>query len=504
MREALRKGVRPNFRTADGMGLSEADAEKMRESGFGALLAAPGDELIAGQSAVLLARTAAARDQVLVPVVWQHAAFDATGGGYPSTLMGYMAALRQLFLDANRHALQRQRVADGIRGPRPPHDPDLEALMPVLAGKQILACEAQTDRDIRRWLRLAQEFDLRLAITGGRDAWQTADRLQAAKAPVILTLDWGDEAQDPKDQKGDEDEQDAGKESAESDDKDDGGNNEDEEDGAEPSDSGLDFDYSEPEGVLMEKRRRWEERRDCAMRLAEAGIPFAFGSAGESPKELLGRVRTLVEEGLDEDVALAALTSQAAEIFGLQGELGSLEAGGNATLCLWTGDPLDTKSQVRWAFVDGFRYEYEVKASKEGDGPAEGVDLSGSWTLTYLDEDGEAPVYLTLEMDDEGAVSGEAKATNPQDQSEMSSEVEGLVDGEAFEFSLSFVVGDLEVDVIIEGEWNDGSLKGNQTLRFSGQEVKSKFVAEKDPKQRAGNQTKNQAVSARNQRQVQR
>ncbi len=496
MRAARRKGIRPTFRAADGLKLTDDAAEAMRKSGFGAQLAAPAKEMIGGHSAVVLARNAAARDQVIQAKVFQHAAFNASGSGYPSTLMGYMAALRQVFLDARHHAGMNARRAAGEAGPRPPYDPDLDALLPVLEGKQLLVCEAESDRDVRRWLRLAEEFGLQTAIAGGRDAWQAADRLLAAKVPVVLTLNWGDEVKDPEADQSEEavdeepeggadadeatdqgsSEAGAGDGSETPEDEDEAGETEAEDAESEPAAPPLDFDYSEPMAVQLEKRAEWLRSRDCAMRLAEAGVPFVFGSGGESSKDLLKKVRTLVAEGLPKTTAIAALTSASAAWMGVEDELGSLEPGRSATLCLWTADPFEDKSQVRWAFVDGYHYEYEAEQVGNGEGPGEGVDLTGTWSVKDPDSDDDEPMAFVLEMDKAGAVTGSVKTANPMDGSPLESTVTGTVSGKDFELEMTFAVDSMQVDVKLKGKWMQGKLKGTRTLRFGGQEQESKFV----------------------------
>ncbi|MFT7680152.1 MAG: imidazolonepropionase-like amidohydrolase [Planctomycetota bacterium] len=481
MRQAGRKGVRASYLVADDLELADDVAEKFRKSGFGVLLAAPHGELMAGQSAVILARNAAARDQILRSRMFQHTAFRASGSGYPSTLMGYHAALRQLFLDAARHALLQEREAAGKSGPRAPYDKNLEQVQQTLRGKQLLVCEAESDRDVRRWMRLAEEFKFNMSIAGGRDAWQAADQLAAAGVPVLLTLNWGDEVKDPaekdkkkKDKKKDEKEDEpAEAESA------DEGEAADEE--ALEVETPMDFDYQEPRAVLDARRVLWEERRDGALILDKAGVTLAFGSGGDSSKDLLERVRTLVEQGFPREKALAALTSGGASLLGVSDELGSLQAGYSATLCLWTGDPLAEKSQVRWAFVDGFLYEYEVKEIKDAEGPDDGVDLSGVWVVEDKDSEDGQPMTLTISMDEDGVISGKVAATNPMDGSAISADVSGTVSGKSFEIKMTFVVGGMQVDLVLDGKLKSGSLSGSQTLRFGGQEQESRFEGERKP-----------------------
>ena len=59
--------------------------------------------------------------------------------------------------------------------------------------------------------------------------------------------------------------------------------------------------------------------------------------------------------------ALRAVTINPARIIGVDDRLGSLAAGKDADLVIWSGDPLDVMSRAERAFVDGreiYRYDY--------------------------------------------------------------------------------------------------------------------------------------------------
>jgi imidazolonepropionase-like amidohydrolase len=74
----------------------------------------------------------------------------------------------------------------------------------------------------------------------------------------------------------------------------------------------------------------------------------------------------VVKEGLDRQTALRAVTINPARIIGVADRLGSLEAGKDADLVLWSGDPLDVMSRAEVAYVAGrevYRYDY---AQREG------------------------------------------------------------------------------------------------------------------------------------------
>ena len=54
------------------------------------------------------------------------------------------------------------------------------------------------------------------------------------------------------------------------------------------------WEYAGPTAAHLDRRLRWEEGRDCALRLQEAGVEFAFGSGRGKPADLVKHVPTLV------------------------------------------------------------------------------------------------------------------------------------------------------------------------------------------------------------------
>jgi imidazolonepropionase-like amidohydrolase len=483
MREANRKGIQPSFRAADILAITEDDVKTYHESGFAALLSSPRGQILAGSSTLASARDAAMRDLIISGKVFQHAAFNAGGSGYPGTLMGYMAQFRQLMLDAQRHTMLLERFAAGRPGPRPAHDADLLAAGELLAGQQLVVCEAETARDIRRWMKLADEFQIGIAISGGRDAWKLADELAARKIPVFLTLNWGEEAKDPdKDEEDEEDEEDKPEEpeaEPETGDEDEGEVADHDEDESEEE---VSWEYEEPIGILREKRRLWEQRQSTAQVLSDAGVTILFCSGTRKPSDLLKNVRTLVENGFDRDAALNALTTTPASVLGVERHYGQLTPGSGAAIALWTRDPLEKKAQVAWLIADGYPHEFEVKASGGSGAPAKGVDLTGTWTIAS-DDEGSEPSTATLTMSEDGKLTGTLETTRMGN--DITAEVDGSVSGKKITFDAPFTVGaGFEVELAIEGEWADDAWSGTTTIQLAGREIVSNITATRVPNKR--------------------
>src|SRR5207249_555406 len=114
-----------------------------------------------------------------------------------------------------------------------------------------------------------------------------------------------------------------------------------------------------PASVVKERRRVWQERIANAARLREAGVRFAFTTQGErTPTAIWPDLRRAVEAGLPKEAALRALTLDAARIFGVERQMGTVEAGKIANLVVMSGDFTDAQSQVRHLFVERRKYDF--------------------------------------------------------------------------------------------------------------------------------------------------
>ena len=98
------------------------------------------------------------------------------------------------------------------------------------------------------------------------------------------------------------------------------------------------------------------ERINTAAELVKAGVEVAFAPMSDSPEALQGclfRVAELVKFGLPREAALRAVTIVPAAIAGIDKRVGSIEAGKDADLLLFSGDPLSTQSRLREVYING-------------------------------------------------------------------------------------------------------------------------------------------------------
>jgi len=212
----------------------------------------------------------------------------------PSTRLGTAAVIRDALVKARNYLDKLDRGDDGEP---PERDLRWEALGLVLSGEIPWRQHCHRADDIATALRLADEFGYRLVIDHGTEAVLLADRLAERGVPVLI-------------------------------------------------------------GPLLTSRSKVELRnRSLANpgRLAAAGVELGIITDHPVvPIHLLAVQAALaVREGLDPAAALRAVTLTPARVLGLDDRLGSLEPGKHATLCVWSGDPLDARSRVETAWIEG-------------------------------------------------------------------------------------------------------------------------------------------------------
>jgi imidazolonepropionase-like amidohydrolase len=327
-----RKGLTPEFTVASAL-RDEEQAANWRKLGFTAHLVAPEGGMLTGQSALVSLSGLPSRETVIRSAVAQHGAFrPVAGADYPRSRMGEVAHVRQFFLDAGYNQRQwRAFEANGMSGRQPPQDAALAALIPVLDQKQPLIFEADTADAIQRVLDFADEFHLRPIIFGGRDAWKVAATLKSRNVPVILRLVFEEPNQDR--------------------------------------------EKDLPQRVRDDRRYKERQEQLNALALYKAGVKFSFSTAGQTSDKPWDKFHdNLVKAialGLPADAALAALTTDAAEILGVASQLGRIEKGRPAHLVLMNGKFENASTQVRDLIADGVRFEFETKLADAKDKPAD-------------------------------------------------------------------------------------------------------------------------------------
>lgn len=198
--------------------------------------------------------------------------------------------------------LDSARTASGDET-TPEYQPEMAALLPVVRGERVLLVEANAAADIVKALEWLDGKGVRAVLTGVAEGWRVADKIAAAGYAALVG----------------------------------------------------------PVLALPTRRSdRYTRAFENAGLLAEAGVLVAIRSEEEE------NVRNLpfhagfaaaygAESGFDRAAALAAVTINPARIFGVDGRLGSIEAGKEATLFVADGDPFEASTRVTALFIRGDR-----------------------------------------------------------------------------------------------------------------------------------------------------
>jgi imidazolonepropionase-like amidohydrolase len=420
----------PSVSAADHVRPGGTTVEDARAVGITSALTSPRQGIFPGQSALInLAGDETSKLVLRAPVALTVQFTTSAGffGVFPNSLMGSVAFIRQSFYDADRYRDELDRFNRVKRGvTRPEYDRKLAALQPALRGDMPVLFVVTTDNDVRRALRIADEFKLKPILAGALYGYRVADLIKAKNVPVILSVDF------PR----------------------------------RPAELPEDEDES-----LRALEDRAETPRGAA-RLAQAGVKFAFTSGTLRPQDFIANIQRAVESGLSKNDALRALTMNPAEIFGVADQLGSIEAGKIANLVVTSGDLLARETRVRHVFIDGAEVELkkaETPAARPGaPGGATGarpgatIDPSGEWELVVRTPQGDMNSRLSLRREGDrltGTLTGPTGATPVQN---------ATLTGNQLRFTTSLQIGSDTLEATLTATIEGDSIRGVISLAALG------------------------------------
>jgi len=181
---------------------------------------------------------------------------------------------------------------------RPEYNPEMAAMLPVIQGTMPVLLEVNKAKDIESAIKWVEENNINAIFTGVAEGWRVADKLAKAKIPVVT-------------------------------------------------------------GPVLRTPTRNADKYDRPY--ANAGLMLKAGVKVALRTNEIENVRNLpfnagfaAAYGMGKEEALKAVTIVPAEIFGVAKDLGSLEKGKSATLFVTNVDAFETKTQVKYLFIDGY------------------------------------------------------------------------------------------------------------------------------------------------------
>src|SRR3954462_16016817 len=156
-----------------------------RKEGITSFVVIPTGDLISGQAALVDVVPGTTTDMVIkapVAMVAEIGGAQEAGVGSRGELI---VKLREILDDTRYFQAHREAFDRAQTRPFSTSRLDLEAMIPVVEGRLPLLVSVDRESDIDAAMRLAKEFNIKLIVGGGAEAWMMADKLAAARIPVL-------------------------------------------------------------------------------------------------------------------------------------------------------------------------------------------------------------------------------------------------------------------------------------------------------------------------------
>ncbi len=300
--------------------VSDATAKPLREAGFGSVLTHVKDGVARGTGAVVTLANEKENLVIIKEKASAHYSFNkgTSTQSYPSSMMGYIALMRQTYLDAAWYKTK-------------PYQEGFNATLQSWNDNQSLPqiFEANDKWNDLRSDRIGDEFGVQYIIKAGQNEYQRIKEMKATNATFILPLNYP-VAQDVED----------------------------------PNDARF---------VSLNDMKHWELAPTNAAAFEKAGIPFCLTTADlRTVTQFWTNLRKAMEYGLSENKVIEALTKTPATTLGIYDKVGSLDAGKLGNFLITNGPIFNERSIILQNWVQGIKYTVKEDAAS----------VAGTYALT--------------------------------------------------------------------------------------------------------------------------
>uniref|UniRef100_UPI00404A02AD amidohydrolase family protein n=1 Tax=Flavobacterium sp. TaxID=239 RepID=UPI00404A02AD len=329
--------VMPEYNAFENVEYDTKTAATLREVGFGTILSHHNDGVIAGTGILWTLNDGANNaTRIINNKISQHFTFKRSNysqQSYPSSLMGSMALIRQVYHDADWYA----------KGLSTSKDISLERFN---ANKNLVQIfEANDKLSSLRAAKIAKEFGINYIIKGSGNEYERIEEIKKTGATFIIPLDFPD--------------------------------------AYDVSDNYL------AQQVSVSDMKYWNQAPFNLKILAENNINFILTAAdNKKPEDFLSNLRKAVFYGFPKEKAIAALTENPAKILKQEQLIGSLEKGKLANFIITSKDIFENDATIHENWVQGNR---SVINKMDGD------DIRGKYNLTFNNENFELNIEGELE-----------------------------------------------------------------------------------------------------------
>lgn len=350
-------GITPQLSSKDVFRPADKSVADFRNAGITLSNVAPRGLMLPGFCNVLLLGDDVSDKLLIKPMSGQSFQLETNRSFYPSTKIGILAKFRDLYQNSaisGKHEEKYKLNPSGLA--RPNFSAELAALYPVTTKNLPLFYISSYTKDVHKALSLKDELDFDLILTDVKQGWHYIDKIKRNNTRILLSLDL------PETERAD----------SKSETKKDSTNiqiNKTKE--PKVTDSELDSFNKKKEVFLNEYLSQ-------AAIFEKNSIDFGFSFLNVRSMDIKRNLLKMIEHGLSESGALAALTTNPARILGISHLVGTVEKGKLANLVITDKPYFSEKSAIKYVFVDGKKFDYSEIKKKETK-QSEAGKFVGTW-----------------------------------------------------------------------------------------------------------------------------
>ena len=315
------ESIKSEVNAFENFNYDQTKAEEFLKAGFGVVGTHVQDGVARGSGTLIALNNSDKSLRLLSNNISNHFGFTrsvTTNQSYPSSLMGMMALLRQMYLDMNWYKNGNSKTKDA----------SLEALINNQNLVQIFTTEDKLNSI--RVAKIAKEFRLNYVLKGGGNEFERIDEIKNTNSKFIIPINFP-EAYDV-------------------------------------SNSFL------SDQIDLSDLRFWNQAPTNLKVLSDNNVVFAL-TTDKLKKTEDFRVNLLkaIKYGFDKTKALEALTTIPASIMGKSNEIGSLNKGSFANFVITSGAIFDEKTVLYENWVQGNKFVVNDMTT---------IDIRGNYDLT--------------------------------------------------------------------------------------------------------------------------
>ncbi|KUJ61980.1 amidohydrolase [Flavobacteriaceae bacterium CRH] len=315
------ESIRPEQNGYETFKYDQPKADELLKAGFGVVGTHITDGVAQGSGILVALNNTDNSKQIIANKVTNHFAFTKsamTNQAYPSSLMGMMALLRQMYLDLDWYK----------KGNSTTKDLSLEALADNEKLIQIFATEDKLNS--LRASKIAKEFGLNYVLKGSGNEFERIEEIKNTNAKFIIPISFPEA-----------------------------------------------YDVSNPylsNQIELADMRFWNQAPTNLKVLSDNGIVFALTTDKlKKTEDFKPNLLKAIKYGFDKTKALEALTTIPAALLGKGDEIGSLKIGSYANFLITSGEIFDEKTVLYENWVQGSKFIVNDITTK---------DIRGNYDLT--------------------------------------------------------------------------------------------------------------------------